>query len=242
MDLALFFRVVWRFRALVASGLVLALALSFLAFVRVDFGDGFKMSYRQAEQWESLSTLFVTTPDFALGGLEGTTDSEASTAAADRVTSLASLYMQLATTDPVLRIMARNGPVDGVLQTFPVTSTGDPRGEPLPMVTLSAVSSSPGRAQALARRHVAAFLEYLRRDQEARGIAPRDRVKVDVVRQPQPAVLMQPRKKTLPVFVFLAVAIAVLGLAFVLENLRPRVRVLPDEAQGLPGERARRTA
>jgi hypothetical protein len=246
VDLALFFRVVWRFKAVVLLGLSLAFALSFLSFVKVDFAKGFAMTYRENEQWESLSTLFVTDPDFTLGSVAdagSAADAEAAAAASQRMLSLTALYMQIATADPVLRLMARRAPIDGVVQTFPITSTGDGRGDPLPMMTFSAISTTPQRANALAHRHIDSFLEYLQRDQQRRSVEPAERVKVEVVRQPQPPVLLMPRKKTRPIIVFLAVAIATFGLAFILENMRPRVRAVPDDAQRpRAAESSRRTA
>lgn len=245
MDLALFLRVLWRFKAIVLLGVALAFALAFFSYVKVDFGNGMKMTYREHEQWESLSTLFVTDPKFELGSIEGgaRSDAEAAAAAADRMVALTALYMQLATADPVLRIMAQHGPIDGLIQTFPITSTGDSRGDPLPMMTFSAISSTPQRAHGLANRHIDAFLTYLRRDQDRRGVSAADRIKVEVVRQPQPPVLLLPRKKTRPIIVFLTVAIATFGLAFILENMRPRVRAIPGEGRGTGRpKRSRRSA
>ena len=233
MDLALFFRVLWRFKAIVLIGLSLAFALAFMSYVKVDFGNGFKLSYRENAQWESLSTLFVTDPNFTLGSTSdgGTADSEAAAAAAQRMLGLTALYMQLATSDPVLVMMAREAPIDGVVQTFPITSTGDGRGDPLPMMTFSAISATPERAHRLAVRHINAFQTYLRNDQNRVGVEARKRVRVEAVRQPQAPTLLVPRKKTRPIIVFLTVAIATFGLAFILENMRPRVRVVPDQRQ-----------
>lgn len=244
MDLALFFRVLWRFKVVVMLGLSLAFALAFLSFVKVDFAKGFTMTYRENEQWESLSTLFVTDPKFSLTSVGGSSESaDAAAAARERMISLTALYMQLATSDPVLRLMARDAPIDGIVQTFPITSTGDGRGDPLPMLTFSAMSVSAERAHALARRHIAAFLEYLRQDQIRRGVHSSDRVKVEVVRQPQAPALLLPRKKTRPIIVFLTVMIATFGLAFVLENMRPRVRAISGDARpAVPAHRARRSA
>jgi hypothetical protein len=60
---------------------------------------------------------------------------------------------------------------------------------------------------------------------------------------PQDAVLVVGRKKTLPITVFLAVLIATLGLAFILENLRPRLRsVSLAEPQADPRTRDRQSA
>lgn len=245
MDLALFARVIWRFKVLVTVGISMALALSFLSLVRVDVGAGFKVTYREHEQWESLSTLFVSTPDFRWGSVASggsAKDPEAAQAAQGRVLALTALYMQAATTDKVLGLMARRAPIVGAVQTYPVTATGDGNGDLLPMITFSAMAPTPAQAQQLAKRHIRAFLEFLRRDQS--GIPADERVSVEVVRQPQAPVLLQPRKKTRPIIVFLTVAIATIGLAFIFENMRPRVRVLPDASSETRGERphTRRTA
>lgn len=242
MDLALFFRVLWRFRAIVLLGLSLAFALAFLSYVKVDFGNGFKLTYRESAQWESLSTLFVTDPNFTLGSTSdgGPVDAEAAAAAAQRLLNLTALYMQLATSDQVLSMMARKEPIDGIVQTFPITSTGDSRGDPLPMMTFSAISGTPQRAHRLARRHIRAFQGYIRSDQDRLGVRPAKRVRVEVVRQPQAPTLLVPRKKTRPIIVFLTVAIAAFGLAFILENMRPRVRAVPDEGQAAPQRKSQR--
>ena len=232
----------WRFRVLVTAGLALALALSFLSLVRVDFGAGLKLTYRENEQWESLSTLFVSTPDFRWGSVSSggsAKDPEAAQAAQGRVLALTALYMQAATTDNVLALMERDGPIIGAVQTFPVTASPDGNGDMLPMITFSAIAPTPAASQHLARRHIRAFLEFLRRDQS--GTPANERVSVEVVRQPRAPLLLQPRKKTRPIIVFLTVAIATIGLAFILENMRPRVRVVAGEGKSeLPGKRTGR--
>lgn len=267
MDLQLILRVVWRFRLLVGIGFVLATALAVLSFVRVEL-VGFKpaISYRESEQWESLSTLFVTSQGFPWGSL-ASAGPDGGTAVAGRpatgrgrararnraaetlnpahLTSLAGLYVRLSTSDPVLDIMRKEGPVKGQLQAFPVESSDNGRGDFLPMVTLSAIGGTPRAARDLAARHTSAFTAYLTGEQRRAGIPSNRRVVVEVVRQPQEPVLLMARKKTRPIVIFVAIMIAVLGLAFALENLRPRVRVLPDvDADGLPAPvpAARRSA
>ena len=71
-----------------------------------------------------------------------------------------------------------------------------------------------------------AFLERKAREAE---IPESQRVQVDVLAQPRGAVVIEPRKKTLPI-VFLTVITGTVGLVFVLENLRSRVRPVPDAA------------
>ena len=173
MDLPLLFRVVWRFRLLFALGVFLAVTLSLLSYVRVDASDGFNVSYRDQEQWESLSTLFITSTGFPWGSVSDQAqtpsgadeDRAASGVDAGRLTTLAGLYMQLATSDPVLRLMLRDGPIDGQLQTFPVFSTNNSDGSQLPMVTFSAITASPESAMRLAQRHVRAFMTFIEREQ-----------------------------------------------------------------------------
>jgi hypothetical protein len=229
VDLQLFLRVLWRFRLLIAAGFVLAIVLATLAFVRVDTAEGsFRLTYREQEKWESLSTVFVTTKGFPWGsvnyGSEDASGGGGSVPAADpgRLTTLAAIYMQLASGDGVRALMLKDGPIRGVVQTFPVFAANSDT--QLPLVTLSAIAASPEEARRLGVRYLQAFLSYLESQQIAGDIDPEDRVRFQVVREPQPAVLLEGRSTTLPILVFLAVMTAVVGLAFVLENLRPRSR------------------
>jgi hypothetical protein len=250
MDLQLVARVLWRFRILILVGFALALALSFLAMIRLDTsGGGMRFAYRDSEQWDSTSTLFVTARKFPWGSVlrpdeqpliqrpentpatDGAATDETPVAGIDsaHLTALAGLYARLATSDPVLQLTTRGGPLNGLIQAEPLAAGKNNSGDPLPMIGLSAISTSPAAAHDLARRHVAAFIAFLEQRQARARIPLDERVVVEVTQHPQPPVLLQPRKKTRPVIVFLAVMVAVIGLAFVLENLRPRVRPLPSE-------------
>jgi hypothetical protein len=232
MDLKLFARVLWRFRWLVAGGAVLAVVLALFAFVRVGFQDGSPtFTYRDDEQWESLSTVFVTSRGFPWGSITPTEvdSSGQGTTAVDPsyLTTLAAIYMQLATGDGVRRLMLQRGPVRGEVQTFPVYA--DNGNGQLPLITLSAISTTPKEAENLSRQYLEAFLSYMRNQQNLGRIDPEKRVQFEVVRQPQPAERLQGRSKTLPILVFLAVMTGVIGLAFMLENTRPRIKpVLGD--------------
>jgi hypothetical protein len=246
MDLQLVGRVLWRFRMLVLVGFALALCLSFLAMMQVSFKGGSPtFKYRDAEQWDSISTLFVTSRKFPWGSVlppqtqqvipPTPTQPEALGATGvdpAHLTSLAGLYARLATSDPVYRLMLRGGPITGYVQAEPIAAGKDNSGDALPMIGLSAVSTTAQGAHELARRHVNAFVRFLGQRQSEARIPTEQRVVVEIVQSPQMPVLIEPRKKTRPVIVFLAVMIAVIGLSFVLENVRPRVRPLP--AKDLP--------
>jgi hypothetical protein len=228
MDVQLAVRVLWRFRLLVAIGLVCALGLSIASYYKVP-----SMQPRESEQWESLTTLFVTSRGFPWGQVpesEQQTDGRGTqvqgTPDAGRLSTLASLYMELSTGDAVLRRMAKDGRINGIVQSFPVFVARDAGNPALPMITLSAIAATPRESHDLAARHLNAFTGFLADRQRAANIPPADRVVVEVVRAPTPGVLLEPRKKTRPIVVFLTVLVAVVGLAFILENLRPRVRTV----------------
>lgn len=251
MDLQLVGRVLWRFRVLILAGLALALCLSFFATVQVSFKNGSPtFKYRDLEKWDSVSTLFVTSQKFPWGSVlppqsqeviprpapeqESLGDSVGVGVDPAHLTSLAGLYARLATSDPVLRLMARNGPITGLIQAEPLAAGKDNSGDALPMIGFSAISTSAPAAHQLATRHVNAFVRFIEQRQTEAKIPPEERVVVEIAQRPMAPVLIEPRKKTRAVIVFLAVMVAVVGLAFVLENIRPRVRPLPAQAQDLP--------
>lgn len=217
MDTRLHFRVLWRFRALVGAGLILGLLLAFVSFVRVNPLGQPVFKYRKAQSYVSYATLFVTQQGFPWGQLNAP-----SSANPERFTSLAIVYSQLATTDPVKRLLLATGPVNGTVQVAPVLDQFSQA--PLPLVSIAAYASSPSGAIALARRQTSALLKYIHVQQEQSATASDNRVDVNVVRTAQYATLFKGRSLKLPFVVFLTVLIAVCALAFVLENMRPRIR------------------
>jgi hypothetical protein len=252
VDLQLFLRVFWRFRLLVLSGLVLALSLAFLSFVRVDFANGFKTSHRQQEEWASYGRLFVTQEGFLWGSSLSkieppANDQEAlqdplgvQRQAEVRLSTLAVVYSELVMSDEVKRMIEREaGPLRGRIEAAAVLSE---KQDVLPLISIAGIASSPARARSLTRRAIASFRRYLARQQEVNAIPDEDRVILEVVRQPDKPRLLKKRSKTFPIVVFLTVMIAVSGLAFVLENLRPRIRQVPDPARLPLAETVRNSA
>lgn len=257
MDLNLYLRVLWRFRILVAAGLLLGLALAMFSHVRVSLDDGVSLSYRESEQWASYATIFVTQEGFPLGrsvydeslpvtpssGEPADDDSQAYVprfADPSRFSTYAQLYARLAGSTLLKRQMSRSGPLRG---TVSATAGTDPRnpGIILPLVELQALSSTPEDARATADRAARALLAYVAREQRANEIQPSKRVILRMLNEASPPVRIVSRSLTKPVFVFLAVMLAISALAFLLENLRPSVRtaVPVDE---LPPAESRRSA
>ena len=225
MDFQLYLRVLWRFRLLVAAGVVLATALAVLSFVRVDPGGTPLLKYREDEQWASFSMVFVTQQGFPWGRL-----TSASAAAADpkakvafeseaRFANLAVLYAYLASSDPVRKLMLREGPVDGEVAAEPVMSSGT-FASPLPLIRLIAIAKTPERSHELVIRLTDAFRTFLATEQARNRIAANQRVLVTVVRRADEPELLAGRSLTLPIVVFMGVMILVSGLVFVIENMR----------------------
>jgi hypothetical protein len=237
MDLQVYLRVLYRFRVLVVGGVLLAALLAISSYVSIGPGG---VSYREHQQWEALSTVSIDSNSFILGravqpevlralqqaedpqAIENTLEDANPADFADigYLTSLATIYQVLATSDDVLsRIRADGqGPIRGALQTFPVLAGGD---APVPMITFSAIASTPEEATSLAHRHLKAFKAFVENRQNASDIPTDERVVVNVLKEPVSANLLEGRKKTRPILIFLTGLIAVIGLAFVLENLRP---------------------
>ena len=68
------------------------------------------------------------------------------------------------------------------------------------------------------------------------AIPPNERVDLQVLQNATAPILLQPRKKTLPIVILLAVLSATIGLAFILENARPRVTPVTTLAAPEPVE------
>ncbi len=248
MDLALYARVIWRFRLVVLLGLLLAIALSTLSFVRVTFKGGApRLAYRQAEVWQSGERLLITQSGFAEGwtnppgaqpGVPSSVvgGSTQTFVATDRFAALALYYEQLANSDSVQRFVHRDRSLRGSYFAQHVTDPAS-RG-PLPILDIGGYAGTPEDAIRIARRGVEGFRRYLEQQQIRTGIPTSERVHLSVLNAATGAVISSPRKKTLPIVVFLTVMIAAVGLAFILENLRPRVHLVGSNVGDLSDRRS----
>jgi hypothetical protein len=231
MKIGLYLRVMWRFRFLVAAGFVLAIALAYLSVARVDLNNPQHVAYRSSETWISRSTILITQQKFPEGrsvfeqtvpatGQPKATQFAPNFADPSRFIELANLYAELATSDPVEQLVKKGGPLHGTVQAVPtVTSNG---AAALPLLSINGIASTPQDAIRLASRAVQAFVVFLQVQQTRANVPDTQRVLLQVVDRPVKAELLRGRPKTLPVVVFLAVLLATMGMAMLLENLRPR--------------------
>jgi hypothetical protein len=238
MDIKLFFGVVWRFRLVVLVGLLAAVALTVFSVARV---SSHGLSYRQGEEWTSASTIWVTQSGFPLGRsvydkffTDGTPSAPAQISQfsdPSRFSSLATIYVALITSDPVIKLMASYGPVDGAVNATQPSLPGN-ASITLPFVQVTGTASSGEKAVALTNNATRALVKYVAEQQRANSIPQNKRVVLQVIQQAHGAVVTKPRKLTTPIVVFLACLMVTFGLAFLLENLRPRIRQVDPALDG----------
>ena len=254
MDLALYGRVIWRFRLLVVIGVLLATLLALLSMVRISFDGTPTLQYRQSEQWVSRAMLLITEPQFP----EGRSVFQQSIPPAER-------NQDSGVCADIRRPAAVHQPREPLRPAcYERSGSADPpRGRPtsrrhrvgsgVHRQRLGVAPTSLDRrncqdtrqARVLAQRAMNGFLRYLEREQARSGIPTRQRVVLQVVKQPNKVLLLRGRPKTLPIVIFLAVLLATFGIAFMLENLRPRLQEVPGgevRVTEVPGRRGRRSA
>jgi hypothetical protein len=232
MDLALYGRVIWRFRWLVALGLILAIALSVLSVAKV---SSHGLSYRKQEVWQSSTTILLTQNGFPWGRTVVPPIQAGATGGPGWLSGLTELYAQFANSDQVKVLMLRDGASKNwALTAAPVIPSGS--SSALPVIALAGLAESPAGAVKATLVGRTAFLQYVKSQQVLAAIPKSERVDLQVLKNINPPTVVQPRKKTLPIVIFLAVLSATVGLAFVLENARPRVTPITQLAAPEPVE------
>jgi hypothetical protein len=242
MELALYFRVLWRFKLIVFPGFLVAVALAVLAYGKVDPAHGFTITPRAIPVFRADGLLLITQPGFPWGSsqqeyLPGNAAKGMPPVPVgdfSRMSGIALIYSELASSDEVRALVRKRPGKTEKVVTSPYAPAAAPPGTVLPMVALSADAATPARAAALVNARIGAFKLYIERRQSDAAVADENRVVVQVLRhgEAKTATALAGAKKTLPIVVFLAVMIAVVGLAFMLENMRPRVRQVEAASVG----------
>lgn len=232
MELSLLGRVLLRFSGLVALGTVAAVVLALLSFYKVSF-DGVvpTLTPSKPEVWQATASTFLTQPGFPIGAIRKSDE-------ALRFIGIAPLYARLANSDAVTRLMVRTGGPLGRGEDVTAIGAADTTYgavSGLPLVTIIGTAPTPARAVRVAQRLTDAFRLYVRTRQDDARISESQRVDVQVINAAADPELVVPRKKTLPIVVFLAVMFATIALAVVLENLRPRTRREEVDQEPEPG-------
>ncbi len=227
MDLRTYLRVIWRFRLVVGIGLVLAIVLASVSYFKITFHGGKpSITYRQSESWKATTILAVGNANAPVGS-----PGSFVTANPAGFASQAFYYANLAQSDAVERLTRRGGLGGSVVSSPVIDQTTR---AVLPFINITGVATSGAGAVELANRDADALRTYVYQQQNT-GATPKSiRVSLTPVQRAVGAAILVGRKKTTPIVIFLTVLIAAIGLAFILENLRPRVHVVGRDVEELP--------
>jgi hypothetical protein len=186
--------------------------------VKVGVEDGTPvLSYRTKQVWAATTRVLVSVDPKAK------LTSDERDLAETRLPGLATLYASFVTGDDVQSILAQGGPLRGVISATTIPG-GPGNSQVLPIIAITAEAHRLRDALRLADRSASALSTWV--DRQQRASDPDAHVQLSVLNRagstPDLLGLVRPRSKTLPIVVFLVVMFATIGLAFVLENLRPR--------------------
>ena len=220
--------VLWRWRALLAAGVVLAVVLGVLVTFKVSPSG---LEWRSPASYESTSRTFVTQAGFPWGRttLPGSDPTQPVVPETDdrprrsfappaRFTELATIYSYLAQSDNVRRLIEPE-PDESQIQvaTVPNPMTGDP----LPLLQLITTANSAEGARQLNRDTIKALRAYLARNVRQNRVPADERVQLEILNPPRTAVLVAGRSMTSSIIIALLALVAALVAVYVLENLYP---------------------
>lgn len=193
-------------------------------------------SYRESELWSGQETLLITERGFPEGRTVFPVLGSSSTgtpqyADPSRLADLADFYARLANSDVVLeRIPGAHVQIHRPLvMATPVISTANQA--PLPLLSITGEAKTAKGALRLTHAASDAFQSYMSERQNEANIPTDQRVVLSVVDDAAKAVVVQPRKKTTPLLVFVAILAATLVFTLILEHMRPRIRVVEEAAR-----------
>jgi len=243
----------------VALGVAIGALLALTSFARVGFSDGRPtLTARSDETWLSASTLFVTQDGFPWGRtifdetvkIDGVGDEPTLIPRfgdPGRYSGLATLYVELAKGDEVQQAFRAKAPPGATYQPEVVKSSDG--GSVLPMIYMKGFGPTAALAESAANLAADEFRRYLASEQVQARISEDRRVSVVVTSRAIPAEIVEPRSLVRPIFLFLLAVMATIGLAFMLENLRPGSRrsgpdvaVVRAEAESRPVTTSKRSA
>jgi hypothetical protein len=184
------------------------------------------LAYRKAELWQAQTTALLTQKGFPEGRSTFPSARPRQPAFADpgRFYGLADLYAQFVSGDEVMARLRAEGPVDGSVAAATIPSS---TGNPTPLIAIFGKADTPAKAAGLAKRATSAFVKYIDERQNRAKIPIAQRVEVQEISSPGAPVLLEPRSKTLPIMVFLAIFSATVAIVFVRANIESRAKLVP---------------
>jgi hypothetical protein len=115
--------------------------------------------------------------------------------------------------------MKETGPVPGGVSVSAAVDTKGSTSTALPVIEIVAFTQTKDRAIERASRQARAFTAYIGSQQKANKIPVSRRIGLTVIKGPTDPAVVIPRKKTLPILVFLSILVMVAALIASLENI-----------------------
>lgn len=233
MNLERHLSVLWRYRLITLSGILLGAFIAFVAAFDVTHG----LERRGTEQWSSVSQIFVTQEGFPWGRVtfpvatdpgsadaatpltaDGKVDDRIKFADPTRFPNLAFLYSFLTNSDKV-RGKLPGPPAPEQIQAVPLDPTG--RGDAfLPIIQLTTSADTAKGAVLLNRQTMEGLKSLLKDWQDEADIATKDRVVLSTLSKPSAPVLIAGRSLTPSLLAFMLCVILSIALAHILEGVR----------------------
>lgn len=252
MNLLRHINVLWRGRAILAIGGLVAIAMAVLAVAKPSFDGGPSLTWRKTETWADSTKLLITQPGFPWGRSVLGTSGEAApgdasaTGAVDptatgtdkkgrdvqfadpsRFSYLAWIYSHFLMGDEVRRSLGTL-PEDAEILANPLTAGGNLSAGALPIIGLTTQATTKDAAIKLNAGATQALEKYLRDQQNQTKTPTSDRVVVSVVDHP-PAALIKGHSPDLGVIAFILVMAAAISVVYLRENIRlARAAVVRD--------------
>ncbi len=231
MDLQTHLAVLRRFKWIVALAILLGIVLAALAIFRVSPGGDPMVEFRKKEVWSSTSTLYITQPGFpegrilAGGGAEPGAPATSETKQPrfgdpSRFSGLAVTYSYLLMSDEVRQSIGPLPEGAEILNTAVSEGSGSNK-EVLPLISIEGRALQPKVAQELNAKAIKALTDFVTTRQVENGIPERERVQISVISPPSEPKVAIPRSYTAGIVLFLLCVLLGVGLAYLLENLRP---------------------
>jgi hypothetical protein len=236
MNLATHAAVLWRFRAVTITGILLGIVLAVLAAYKVGWDGGPSLEPRGSETWKSESSLLVTQagfpegrvvlPETTLPGTVPTTpdpppdtgDKKLEFADPLRFAFLAQLYAQLAVSDRVLEAVPGKPDRDQI-EAVPVEGLAATQ---LPVIQVATTAATAEAARDLNTNLVKALQDVLASDQERADISSQQRTRVDLLSAPAAPTKTAGRTLTSSILALLLCLIGAVAVAHLLAAIRDR--------------------
>jgi hypothetical protein len=229
MDFKLFLGVLKRYKRMVIGGMLLAVLLSVLSYGTPGLQGGKPTIIpRGSEVWQGEAELLISQEGFPYGravsqiqpGKGADIPSEV-VGDFNSLASLSSVYAAMANGTAVQQRAAREAgvslcPSTGVCGSVVAAEVDDiSDGVPLPLLTLTSSAPTAVDAAKLATTTVAVLEREITQQEVAAGTPADQRIVLQTVKSGAPATLTEGHKKSIPILVLFAVAVASIALAFI---------------------------